>query len=172
MTNWNCSLEEASYEADESARSHTPGQARFPGSGVQTAPAVPAPSACIACFQQPKGLWLRQLATDVRELAIDFVSQGTHSSDGSQSDDYRDQRVLDQVLARFFLVQILQHVDHLDISLFCYDSVCCLAQASREVSPNRKGFGQSGATAMWCSHAIIAVKAPASKEKLVDSNQK
>jgi hypothetical protein len=78
------------------------------------------PSACIACFQQAKGLWLSQLGTDVRELAIDFARQGTHSSDRSQSDDYRDQRVLDQVLARFFLVQILQHVGHLDISVFSY----------------------------------------------------
>src|ERR1017187_3702268 len=161
---------EASYEASDrlvAARpaKRVPWVLRADGAGD-----VPAPSACIACSHQAKGLWLRQLGTDVGELAIDFGRQGTHSSDGAQSDDYRDQCVLDQILARFFLVQILQHVDHLDISLFCYDSVCCPAPANRQVSPNHKGFGQSGATAMLGSKDKVAVKAPVSKEKLVDSN--
>jgi hypothetical protein len=163
---------EASYEASDRLVAARPAK-RVPWFlRADEAGDVPAPSACIACSHQAKGLWLRQLASDVRELVIEFARQGTHSSNRSQSDDYCDQCVLDQVLARFFLVQILQHVDHLDISLFCYDSVCCPAQASREVSPNRKGFGQSGATAMLGSNHNVAVKAPVSKEKLVDSNQK
>jgi hypothetical protein len=116
--------------------------------------------------------WLTEAARDLAELAVELARQSGHTSNGSQSNDQCDQSVLDQILARFFLVQILQHVDHLDISLFCYDSVCCPAQASREVSPNHKGFGQSGATAMLGSKDNVAVKAPASKEKLVDSNQK
>jgi hypothetical protein len=138
---------EASYEANDRLVAARPAK-RIPWFlRADEAGDVPAPSSCIACFQQAKW-WLSEAARDLGELLVDCGSQRAHTSDGAQSDQQRDQCVLDQVLARFFLVQILQHVDHLDISLFSYDSVCCPAQASREVSPNRKGFGQSGATAM------------------------
>jgi hypothetical protein len=54
--------------------------------------------------------------------------------------------------------------------MFSCNSICCPAQASRKFSPNHKGFGHSGATAMQGSKHNVAVKAPVGKEKLVDSN--
>src|ERR1035441_8402562 len=80
------SLVEASYEANDRLVAARPAKRVSLVLACRRSRGCSGPFACIACSQPAKGLWLRQLAIDVRELAIDFGSQGTHSSDRSQSD--------------------------------------------------------------------------------------
>src|ERR1022692_3312775 len=160
---------EASYEANDqlvAARTakRFPWFLRADGAGD-----VPAPSACIACFQQAKW-WLAELVADLAEFRVDLAGQVTHTSNGPQSYDQPDQCVLDQVLARFFRVQILQHVDHCEYLLIFFTIRSAALPSESRVSSNREGFGHSGATAMRGSKHNVAVKAPASKGKLVVSN--
>jgi hypothetical protein len=42
---------------------------------------VPAPSGCMACFQQAKG-WLSELVADAAEFRVDLAGQVAHTSNG------------------------------------------------------------------------------------------
>src|ERR1035438_3041594 len=72
---------EASYEANDQLVAARPAKCfpwflRTDGAGD-----VPAPSACIACFQQAKW-WLAKLVADLAEFRVDLFGQETHTSNG------------------------------------------------------------------------------------------
>jgi hypothetical protein len=63
-------------------------------------------------------------------------------------------------------VQILQHVDHCEHLLIFLPFGLLPCPSESRVSPNREGFGHSGATAMRGSKHNVAVKAPVEQGKI------
>src|ERR1700688_3290124 len=64
-------------------------------------------------------LWVQRLAsragqlrTDARKRRIDVGREGLHGGDGAEGDQGRDQRVFNQILAGFVIVQTAKYIQN------------------------------------------------------------